>query len=175
MGRDFENNENSLIYMTGVDSHYRLPIERDWALALGNTLTLAGFDPDDGKRPVAGDCGCRPGSETAVAIRDFRREDSFATSLIYYRYWDNPSFEQATSDRGASVKRSRSAPRSTSTSPSFWVWSSSDSGSGTVTATTSRASGSSHASRFDSPWIQSQARARSSKIRRGYLVASLMR
>jgi hypothetical protein len=45
IGRDLKNNENALIYVGGVNSHFRIPSSGKLNFALGNTLAIAGFDP----------------------------------------------------------------------------------------------------------------------------------
>lgn len=94
LGRDLDNNENSLIYMAGVNSHYRLPRQGKWQFALGNTMAYTGFNPDDGGTQSLGILGA--GIDTIFPWRFnlLGKDNSIANSLIYYYYLDNPSFEQ---------------------------------------------------------------------------------
>jgi hypothetical protein len=101
-GRDLKNNENSLIYMAGINSHYRLPGSGEWKFALGNTVTYAGFDPDDGDTQSLGILGAGIDMISPWKLKMFGKETRLASSLIYYFYADNPSFEQG-DDRSKSV------------------------------------------------------------------------
>jgi len=101
-GRDLENSENALIYMAGVNSHYRLPRRGEWQFALGNTVTFAGFDPEGGEAQSLGILGAGIDVISPWKLRKFGDETRLASSLIYYFYGDNPSFEQG-NDRSKNV------------------------------------------------------------------------
>ena len=93
-GRDLQNGENAFIYMAGVNSHYALPEIGDWQFALGNTVTYAGFDPDDGETQSLTILGAGIDMVAPWKLRMFDEETKLASSLIYYYYADNPTFEQ---------------------------------------------------------------------------------
>jgi hypothetical protein len=101
-GRDLENSENALIYMAGVNSHYRFPASGEWQFALGNTVTYAGFDPDNDGTQSLGILGAGIDVISPWKFRMFGKETKLASSLIYYFYTDNPAFEQG-DDRSKNV------------------------------------------------------------------------
>ncbi len=102
LGRDLENNENSLIYVAGVNSHYSLPGQGKWQFALGNTMAYTGFSPEDGSTQSLGILGAGIDTLFPWKFNLFGKETGIANSLIYYFYLDNPSFEQG-DDRSKSV------------------------------------------------------------------------
>jgi hypothetical protein len=102
MGRDLENRENSLIYLGGAKSHYALAQSGKWKLAIGNSATFAGYDPDDGEHQSLGILGMGLDLRYAWPVLPARGNTLLATSLTYYRYLDNPSFAQG-DDRSKSV------------------------------------------------------------------------
>jgi len=101
-GRDLKNNENSFIYLAGVNSHYKFPRQGKWQFALGNTVTHSGFNPDNGGTQSLGILGAGIDVVIPWGLNVFGKETNFANSLIYYLYVDNPSFEQG-DDRSKSV------------------------------------------------------------------------
>ncbi len=103
LGRDIENRENSLIYVAGVNSHYRFPNQGEWQFALGNTVTYAGFDPDDGGSQSLGILGAGIDMLFPWDLSRIVKDSNLVSSLIYYFYQDNPNFEQG-DDRSKSVR-----------------------------------------------------------------------
>ena len=102
-GRDLKNNENALIYLGGVNSHYRLPNPGKWQFALGNMLAYMGFDPDNGSAQSIGILGAGIDMIYPWGLHMFGKETNFANYLACYWYLDNPSFEQG-DDRSKSVR-----------------------------------------------------------------------
>lgn len=102
-GRDLRNNENALIYVGGVNSHYRIPNQGKLDFALGNMLAWTGFDPDDGSAQSMGILGVGIDMIYPWGLHLFGKETSLANYLAYYWYLDNPSFEQG-GDRSKSVR-----------------------------------------------------------------------
>ncbi|MEN8108174.1 MAG: hypothetical protein ABFS22_09225 [Pseudomonadota bacterium] len=101
-GRDLKNNENALIYVGGVNSHYRIPNQGKWHFALGNTVIYTGYDPDDGGAQSIGILGAGIDMISPWGLPVFGKETNLANYLIYYLYLDNPGFEQR-DDRSKSV------------------------------------------------------------------------
>lgn len=102
LGRDLENRENSLIYLGGAKSHYAFDPSGKWRLAIGNSATFAGYLPDDGDHQSLGILGVGFDLRHPWPALPVGGGTDFATSLIYYRYLDNPSFAQG-NDRSKSV------------------------------------------------------------------------
>ena len=103
IGRDLKNNENALIYVGGVNSHYRIPSPGKLNFALGNMLAITGFDPDDGSSQSMGILGVGIDMLYPWGLQLFGKETSLANHLIYYLYLDNPGFEQG-DDRTETVR-----------------------------------------------------------------------
>ena len=93
-GWDLKNNENSLIYVGGINSHYRIPNQGKWHFALGNMLAYTGFDSDDGGTQSVGILGTGIDMIYPWGVHMFGQETNLANYLIYYLYLDNPSFKQ---------------------------------------------------------------------------------
>lgn len=102
VGRDLKNNENALIYVAGINSHYQLPDLGKWRFALGNTVTYTGFDPDDGDAQSMGIVGAGVDIIYRWGLQLLKKPTNLANSLIYYWYLDNPGFKQG-DDRSKSV------------------------------------------------------------------------
>lgn len=103
-GRDLKNNENALIYVGGLNSHYKIPTSGKWRFALGNMLAYAGFDPDDGSSQSLGVLGVGIDMIYPWGLHLFGKNTNIANHLIYYSYLDNPGFDQG-DDRSRSVRR----------------------------------------------------------------------
>lgn len=102
IGRDLKNNENALIYVGGINSHYKIPAQGKWRFALGNMLAITGFDPDDGDSQSTGILGAGIDMVYPWGLHLFGKETNLANYLIYYLYLDNPRFEQGV-DRSKSI------------------------------------------------------------------------
>jgi hypothetical protein len=94
LGRDMKNSENSLIYVAGISSYYRLPRSGNWRFALGNSATYTAYHPDNHGAQSLGIFGLGVDMTYPWELRLFRADTGLATSLIYYLYLDNPNFAQ---------------------------------------------------------------------------------
>lgn len=102
VGRDIQNSENALIYVAGVTSRYRLPVDSRFRFALGNSAVFTGYDPEDGASQSMGILGTGLDVIYPWGVSLFGKETTLTSYVIYYLYLDNPQFEQG-DDRAQKV------------------------------------------------------------------------
>jgi hypothetical protein len=97
VGRDLKNNENALIYVGGISSHYTFNGFDRWRFALGNSAAYLGYDPDDGGTQTFGVFAVGIDMIYPWHFSIAGRRTRFTNYLAYNWYLDTPGFEQGES------------------------------------------------------------------------------
>ncbi len=98
VGRDFKNNEDALIYVAGLKSHYRIPYEGKFRFAFGSKGIYSGYDPEDGSDQSLGVLAVGVDAIYPWGFSLFGKQTNLANFLLYNWYIDSPGFQQGNNE-----------------------------------------------------------------------------